>query len=221
VEIYIFRNATVNDVPFLVETIIEAEKSGTDKLSYTTIFRLTEVETRKYLTEMFLEQVDGCSLSVSSFLCAEFDGKVIAAVSEWIEGIYGIPSTVLKGNLLSNFLPKGCLENAFSLNYSLPDLQHEYTPNTIQLGDVYVLKAHQGNNLARLLALKKIELLLYARPDITEAFAQVFDCNIPSIKTCTKMDFKEFKIRECKDKNVMQYLPSCKKILFRKELFTT
>ncbi len=40
---FIIRPATIADAPFLAETIIEAEKSGTDKLSYTTIFGLSEV----------------------------------------------------------------------------------------------------------------------------------------------------------------------------------
>ena len=50
---FIFRHANINDVSFLVDTIIEAEKSGTDILSYTTIFGLSEKEARKYIGEMF------------------------------------------------------------------------------------------------------------------------------------------------------------------------
>ena len=77
---FIFRNATINDVPFLVDTIIEAEKSGTDILTYSTVFGLSEDETRKYMADMLLEEVDGCELSISSFLVAENEGQVVAAV---------------------------------------------------------------------------------------------------------------------------------------------
>ena len=42
------RPATINDAPFLAQTIIEAEKSGTDKLSYSTIFGFSEKMTYKF-----------------------------------------------------------------------------------------------------------------------------------------------------------------------------
>jgi hypothetical protein len=217
---YIFRDATIKDAPFLVETIMEAEKGGTDKLSYTTILGLTEAETRKYLTNILLEEVDGCELSISSFFCAETNGQVVAAVSEWIEGINGIPSSVLKGNLLSYTLPKRCIERALSLNHFVRDLHIEYAENSIQLGYGHVLKIYQGNNLMRLLLQKKIELLLQTKPDVSEAFAQVFECNIPSIRTCEKMGFEQVLIKESKYEEITKYLPYHKKILFRKEIST-
>jgi hypothetical protein len=34
----LFRQAKASDIPFLVEAIIAAEKSGTDRLSYATIY---------------------------------------------------------------------------------------------------------------------------------------------------------------------------------------
>ena len=78
---FILRPATIYDAPFLAETIIEAEKSGTDKLSYSTIFGLTEDEVHKYLIDILEEEIDGCELSISSFTIAESKGKVAAALS--------------------------------------------------------------------------------------------------------------------------------------------
>jgi hypothetical protein len=216
----IFRNATINDVPFLVDTIIEAEKSGTDKLSYSTIFGLSDAEARKYLTNMLLEEVDGCELSISSFLLAETNGIVVAAVSAWIEGIEGISSSILKGNLLSYSLPKMCIEKALSLNHFIRDLHIEYADNSIQLGNGHVLKTYRGNNLLGSLMTKKIELLSQLRPDISAAFAQVFECNTPSMRTCEKLNFKQIMLRESKNKEIINYLPYNKKVLFKKELFT-
>src|SRR5487761_2666622 len=106
----IIRGAAIRDVAFLVETIIEAEKSGTDVLSYSTVFGLTEDDSRKYIAEMLLEEVDGCEISISSFMVAEIDGKPVAAVSAWIEGIERVQSKILKGNLLHFTLPKECIE---------------------------------------------------------------------------------------------------------------
>ena len=63
---HIIRSATIDDISFLVETIIEAEKSGTDRLSYSTVFGLSNEDTHKYLNDMLKEEIDGCELSVSS-----------------------------------------------------------------------------------------------------------------------------------------------------------
>jgi hypothetical protein len=214
----IFRDATVKDVPFLVETIIEAEKGGTDKLSYTTILGLTETEVRKYLAKMLLEEIDGCELSISSFFCAEINGQVVAAVSLWIEGIDGIPSAILKGNLLNYTLPKRCIDRAIYLNQYVLDLNIEYAKNSIQLGYGYALRAFQGKNLAHSCVLKKIDLLLQIRPDISEAFTQVFECNRPSIIACRRIGFLPIMTIESKHEEITKYLPYHKKILFRKEL---
>lgn len=214
------RNATINDVPFLVDTIIEAEKSGTDKLTYTTIFGLTEEESRKYIADMLLEEVDGCELSISSFLVAQSEGQVVAAVSAWIEGIEGISSTVLKGNLLNFTLPKKCIEKAASLNSILRDLHIEYDPDTIQLGNGHVLKAFRGNNLLGHLITLKMEQLSRMRPDISEAFSQIFECNTPSIRTCEKLNFTRVLLKKSSNEEILRYLPYHSKVQMRKELFT-
>lgn len=214
----IFRNATLDDIPFLVDTIIEAEKSGTERLTYTTIFGLSEEESRKYLADMLLEEVDGCELSVSSFLVAESEGKVVAAVSVWIEGLEGISSSVLKGNLLSYSLPKDCIERAASIFPVIRDLQMEYQQNTIILGNGHVLKEYRGHNLLGKLMDEKMKSLSLLRPDITEAYAQVFECNAPSLRTCEKLGFVPALIKKSENEDVIQYLPYHSKVLLRKKL---
>jgi hypothetical protein len=216
---FFIRKATLNDVPFLVDTIIEAEKSGTDKLSYSTVFDLSVEEVRKYLADMLKEEVDGCELSISSFLVAEINGQVAAATSAWIEGIDGISSSILKGNLLSYILPKKCIQRATSLSPIIRDLHIEYIPDSIQLGSGYVSETFRGNNLCGLLISKQIEFLSQIRPDISEVFAQIFECNLPSIRMIEKLSFKPVMTKESSNEEVLHYLPFYKKILMKKELF--
>jgi N-acetylglutamate synthase-like GNAT family acetyltransferase len=99
------RRATINDIPFLTKSIIEAEMSGTDVLSYATIFGLNYTEITTFISEMLSEEIDDCEMSISSFLIAEINGQTAAALSGWLENANGIPSAVLKGNLLNgNFI---------------------------------------------------------------------------------------------------------------------
>jgi len=215
---FTFRNATINDIPFLVDTIIEAEKSGTDKLSYSTIFGLSEDEVRKYLADMLKEEVDDCELSISSFLIADYNGTIAAALSAWIEGIDGIPSAVLKGNLLNYTLPKRCIERAIELKELIHEMHMEYTPNTIQIGAGFVAEEFRGNKLLLLLNDEIIARLTRKKTNITGICAQIFSCNIPSIKTYEKANFKLVMVKESHNEEILHYLPSNKKILMTKEL---
>jgi hypothetical protein len=213
------RPATTQDVPFLVDTIIEAEKSGTEKLSYSTVFGFSEEEARKYIADMLLEEIDGCELSISSFILAEKDGKIAAAASAWIEGMEGIPSPVLKGNLLTYTLPKECIDKAVTVNRILRDLHFEYTSGTMQLGLVYVSADFRGLNLVELLINRQILHLHEIRPDITEMYVQVFGNNLPAIKAYEKVNFKVAMVKESPNMEILHYLPSNRKILMKKELF--
>jgi hypothetical protein len=217
---YLIRKAVIGDVDFLVETIIESKKSGTNKLSYSTVFGLSEEESRKYISEMLLEQVDDCELSISSFLVAENEGKAIAAVSAWIEGKDGIPSSILKSNLLNYILPKKYIENAISLDVFLRDLQMEYLPNSIQIGWAYVTTGNRGCNLAGKLINEQINLLLHIKPDLIAAFLQVYEDNIPAIKAYEKVNFKIEMVKESSNEEILKYLPSKRKILMKRELRT-
>jgi ribosomal protein S18 acetylase RimI-like enzyme len=217
---FIIREATTKDVPFLVETIIEAEKSGTDKLSYSTIFGLSEGEAREYIADMLLEEVDGCELSISSFIIIEKNGQIAAAAAAWIEGINGIPSTVLKGNLLNYTLPKEYIVRALSINHILRDLHIEYISETIQLGLVYVSTDFRGLNLVSLLIDEQVLRLRKVKPNITAMYVQVFGNNFPAIKAYERANFKAVMTKESSSEEIIQYLPSNKKTLMKKELIT-
>ncbi|MDO9256708.1 MAG: GNAT family protein [Bacteroidales bacterium] len=215
---FINRIATVKDIPFLANTIIEAEKSGTDKLSYSTIFGLSEDESRKYIIDMLSEEVDGCELSVSSFFVAESAGQVVAAVSVWIEGVDGIPSSVLKGNLLSYTLPQHCIERAVSIFPIIRDLQIEYEHDTIILGNGHVVKEFRGNNLLGILMSERMKQLSLEKPGIKNAFAQVFECNTPSLRTCEKLGFHRSMVKTSTNDEILQYLPYHSKVLLKKSI---
>jgi len=213
---FIIRAATVHDAPFLAEAIIEAEKSGTDKLSYSTIFNLSEDDVRKYLINILEEEIDGCELSVSSFIVAEFDGKAVAALSAWVEGLEDVPSTIIKANLLNFTLPKECIVRAMSLNEVIRELHVEYLPKTIQIGACYVKNEFRGNRLLGILNKQIITRLLKENPDVNSVWVQIFSCNISSLKAFEKARYTVVTTRESSKKEIENYLPSNKKHVLTK-----
>lgn len=215
---FTIRRANIKDIDFLIETIIEAEKAGTNILSYSTVFDLSKSEVEHYLKDILLEDVDGCELSVSNYLVAEQNELLIAASCAWVEGSEGIPSSILKGNLLNYFLPKRCIERAIKLNPKLQLLQFEYKPNAIHFGVGYVKKEYRGNNLLGILKQEQINYLIGKNSNISEAFVEIFGNNLPAIKTNLKLGFEINEIKESADKDIFLYLPDNTKLLLKKML---
>jgi hypothetical protein len=215
---FVIRKAEMGDVPFLIRTIIEAEKSGTNRLSWTTIFGLSEEESCKYLAEMLYEGIDGCELSVSSFIVAEYNGNPAAALSAWAEGVENKASSSIKGDLLGFTLPKRCIERALLVNSIVHDIHIDYTPYTIQKGAGYVVKKFRHNNLFVTLTNKIISDILSKYPDIGEAFTQIYGSNTSAIKANEKAGFRIVMVKESSNKEIANYLPSNKKLLMKRDL---
>lgn len=98
------RKAEEKDVEFLIDTIIEAEKSGTNKIVSCSLFLLTEEKLRNILKEILLKDVEDYEYSLSGFLIAEYNKKVIGALGSWIEELNEVPSSLIKANILIPYL---------------------------------------------------------------------------------------------------------------------
>lgn len=212
------RQAGVDDVPFLVDTIIEAEKSGTNIFTYSTIFGLTEQDARKYIGNMLMEEIDGCELSISAFLLAEKGGQIAAAVGAWVEGLEGVPSSMLKGNLLSFSLPKVCIEKASTLNNLVKALHIEYKDKTIQIGLVYVSADFRGLGLANTLIEAQLTRLQELSPGLTESFVQVFGSNKAAIRSYEKSGYNIVLEKHSDDPRMAEHFPSSSKVLMKRSL---
>lgn len=221
IEGFNIRLATIHDIPFLVDTIIEAEKSSANILSWSTIFGLTEVEIRGYLSDMLSEEIDGCELSVSSFMVAEQNDQTVAALSAWAEAIDNKPSSSIKGDLLGFFLPKECIQKALKINALLHEVHIDYIAGSIQKGAGYVMKEFRNRHLFGILTKEIINNILKSHPDISQVYTQIYGSNIAAIKANEKVGFTIVKVKESADMEILKYLPSNKKLLMKKELFTT
>ena len=102
---YSFRKASKKDITFLAKIIIEAEKSNSEKLSFSTLCNLSEQSVKELIIEMLKQEVDQCEVSVNSCIIVEFEGKPVGGFGGWIEGFEGaLPSKILKSNLILSTL---------------------------------------------------------------------------------------------------------------------
>ena len=215
---FFIKDASINDISFIVETIIEAEKSGTEIFTYKTIFGLSENEAKIYIRQMLEEEVNGCELSVSSFKLAVSNNKIIAATAAWVEGSEGLPSAILKGNLLNYVLPKNCIDQAKGLSSVLQGVNIEHKNNTIQLGLVYVSKEFRRNGLVKILIDNHIKSLKQNHKHIDQIYVQVFGNNIAAIKAYKKVGFSIVQTKKSSKKEILNLLPFNEKILMKREI---
>lgn len=145
------RRATLNDVDFLVDTIVAAEKSGTDNFGLAKLFELSEGEMRTYIKAMLEEEVDGCEFSVSSFLVADHQGKAVSAFAGWVEGQNedGMSSALLKSNLIGYCLPMENVMKSQSKSDIVRPLQIEREEGTYQLEYSYTLPEYRGKGIMK------------------------------------------------------------------------
>lgn len=149
----VIRQATLQDVEFIATTIIEAEKSSTDKIGPANYFEIPESDYRKYIIQMLEEEIDGCEISISSFVVAEYDGKVVAAQSGWLEGDNEdhAPSAILKSNLFAFTLPKENLLKGHDKVDIVKDIIVEREMGTYQFENSYTAPEFRGHHIISIL----------------------------------------------------------------------
>lgn len=211
---YQIRKATEADIPFLVETIIQAEKSGTDKLGLATLFDLSEDEVRSNLTAILEEEMEGCEFSISSFLVATYKEAPVAAVGGWIEAHNDeTDSATLRANLIL-FTISAAARAAIQGNKKyVENLNFDREPNTLQIEYVYVTAAHRGQQLAGQLINAHIEHARQIFSDIKKAQVQLFGNNEKAEKAYQKIGFVTQKTNTLEDPNILNFLPHNEKII--------
>ena len=212
------RRATLDDVDFLVDTIVAAEKSGTENFGLAKLFELSEDEMRPYIKAMLEEEIDGCEFSVNSFLVAEHLERVVSAFAGWVEGQNEdeLPSAILKSNLIGYCLPMENVLKSQSKSDIVKPLQIEREKGTYQLEYSFTKPNYQGKGImgaiidahvqqAVSLGAKKIQV-------------HVFENNPAAIKTYEKKGFKVTGRYESTHPLTSDYFPFNVELLMEYEL---
>ena len=216
---YLIRRATLSDIPFLAKTVMEAEKSGTEKFSFSTLFNKSEHEALECITQMFDEEIDGCELSVSSFLVIDFDGKSVAAFGGLIEAFDGeTKSSLLKSNLIGYTFGKESISFLMTKVSLIKGIQIEREPNTLQLEYLFVSPNHRGEKIGNQLILKHIEEAEKQFPKIEKVQIQLFNNNLGAQKVYESLGFSIEKKAKSNYSEILNYLPSDEKYLMEKRL---
>ena len=216
---YLIREAVKRDIPFLADTVIAAEKGRSDKLSYSTLFNISESKAKELIIAMFEEEIDGCELSLSSFLVAEYNGEIVAALGSWIEGFNGcMPSKILKSNLILHSFEKERIEFFKTISHIIKDVLIEREPLTLQLEYIYIADKHLGKGLDTELINKSIEHALAKYPGLQKVQTQLFKNNIFAVIVLRKKGFNMVRSYKTDNAEIFNYIPFNEKLLMEKLL---
>ena len=214
----IIRRATIEDIDFLVDTIVSAEKSGTNNFGLAKLFDITEEEMRMFIRAILDEEIDGCEFSVSSFIVAEIRGKVVSAFAGWVEGQNedGLPSAILKSNLIGYCLPLENVKKSQAKYDIVRPLQIEREEGTYQLEYSYTLPDYRGKGfLGRIIgAHEKIALSI----GVKKIQVHVFDNNPAAIKSYENNGFAVVRRFESDNPETSSFFPSNVELLMEKNI---
>lgn len=210
---YQIREATINDIDFIIEAIIEAEKSGSEILSYSTVFNLTETEVREILRSILMEEMEGCEFSLVNYLIAFKDDEPAGTIGAWVEKKEN-PSSIIKSSLLGYYLPRRSIEYAAREAKITSDLIIEHTADALSLVVVYIAPLHRGKNLFSLITNEHIR----RHTGVDSLSIQVMANNIKAIRSYEKYGFRKSLSLKSDSELITKFLPYNEKVLMTKTI---
>lgn len=212
------RNAVSKDIDFIIDTIIEAEKSGSDIISYCNIFEINETDLRGILKVILEEDIQNQELCLSGFIVADSAGIPIGAVCSWVEAKDGSPSSIVKASILHYFIKKENIEKASEKKELLEELNITREPNTIQIESVYVNNNFRGLGVSGMLIIENIKKHLCLDDKLQKVQIQVAGNNESALKSYKKLGFEIKKKKVCNNKKILDILPSDSKVMMEVEV---
>lgn len=210
------KKATESDIPFLVETIIAAEKSGTSVFSYSTLFELEEIKVKEILTEILSEDIQGQELCVSDFLIAFVDGVPAGAICGWVEGREG-PSNILKSNVLMFGFGKEHFGKVLNKAHLMEPLTISREEGCLQLESIYVSEKFRGMGIVNALIDAHLLNSKQHNPAVSKAQIILAKDNDAALRAYEKAGFNMVLEKFQPNAEILKYLPTQHKILMEKQ----
>ena len=212
------RQATVKDKDFIIDAIIESEKSGSSIISYCAIFSIDEGSFRAILSNILDENMEGQELCIDNFLIGEVDGTQAAAISTWIEKEDGMASNLVKSNLLMFFMDRDVIMNAAPSIALMNEISIERDEHTLQVECVYTAEQFRGLGLAGRLINEHINRKKMAGKAFEKVQIILLKNNVSAIRSYEKAGFVIKQERQCTDNAIFRLLPSDTKVLMEKQI---
>ncbi|MGV3597282.1 MAG: GNAT family N-acetyltransferase [Bacteroidota bacterium] len=213
-----FTYATEADVDFITDAVFAAVKSGSETLSYSTIFEKEENELKPLFKEMLLEDVEGQELWLSGFMVArDENGNPAATCCAWIEGEEG-PSAMLTAQVLAYGLGSEVFKKATEKNAVVESLRVDREEGALQFEHVYTAPQYRGKGLAAMVIAEQIKEHKQRLPALQKAQIILFKTNDNALNAYQKIGFTIAREIRSNHPEVLTYFPSDTRVLMELNL---
>ncbi len=187
------RRATEADAPLVAQLIALADRSGGDRLSYQTLFDLSEADAHHLLLQLAELDELGQELCWPNFYLIEREGQVAGGLAAWVETAHGLSSAAARGQLLAFALGAERFLAAKSKLQLLERIDIPRAAHTLQLDSIAMLPAFQGQGLLRPLMQAAIADQLMHHPSVHTAEIHLLENNHRARHAYEKLGFTEIK----------------------------
>tara|TARA_Y100001954_G_C15638936_1_gene516641 strand:+ start:191 stop:850 length:660 start_codon:yes stop_codon:yes gene_type:complete len=211
--------ATEHDIEFVLEAIINSDKSGSNYNSYCKIFDLTEDGLKNILIKILNESIPNSELNLSSFLIAKQNNTPMCTLSMWVEGVGFASNSQIKSSALSYFIGKEKWLEAQDKLRIVSEIELEREPGSVQIESLYVRNEFRGQRL-----LQKIINFGLNRDQIKKVYTvskmQVISLkeNKTAHKAFCNLGFEKKKSSQSKNQDILSVYNGSGKVLFEKDI---
>lgn len=185
-----FRMATPDDVDFVIDCVIEAEKSGTQTINTCRIFNLTEQEWRDILRKILLDDIPDYDFWLSNYLIAELDGRPVCAQGAWFEGKTGTASSVIKTSMMMEYIPKDKFVLDLKTAKFVKALSIKREAGKVQLEHAYTVPDLRRRGIHTQTVIEIMKRTFDQNPPATMIQTIFFKQNCNTYNECIKLGFE-------------------------------
>ncbi len=206
------RQATFNDIEFVIEAIIEADKSGTQMISTCNVFSLSTDEYKNILNDLLRQDIENYDYYLSGFLVAELNGESIGTSGSWLEGGGGKPSGVVKGEVLFSYLDRSKLSNVKNNIKIISGSNLPREIGALQLEYVYIRKDYRGKGIFSQIVSKNIKRNL-DKYSFSKVQSILFKANHKSYSAFLKLGYEIIQENKSSNPEILKFFPYDTKII--------
>ncbi|MGA7836882.1 MAG: hypothetical protein WB996_02885 [Ignavibacteriaceae bacterium] len=208
-----FKFATPDDVDFVIDCIIEAEKSGTQTINTCRIFNLSEQEWRDILRKILLEDIPDYDFWLSNYLIAELDGRPVCAQGAWFEGKTGTASSVIKTSMMMEYIPKEKFALDLKTAKFVKALSIKRESGKVQMEHAYTVPELRRRGLHTQTVLEIMKRTFDRNPGATMIQAIFFKDNCNTYNECMKLGFKPVLEKGVEDPEILNIFAHKRRIM--------
>jgi ribosomal protein S18 acetylase RimI-like enzyme len=212
------RLATYDDLPFLIQSVIEADKSGTAVSSYCSLLHVDEVTFAKLLEKIFLLELDGFEFCVSAFCVLESNGVVVGASASWIENSDGIPSWQNRVLSLREVCDLPTFSNFLKMAEKSKNINPERTIGALQIESVFIINDFRGKGLLKKMLDFHQKIAIHKSQNVNTVELLVYDNNSSALKSYLREGFQLAKRTKIASEELKKIFPSDGMILLSKKI---